>query len=223
VTDPAAPPHRRATFFIVPTDAPGYRLVRNVPVLGHAGEGWHSHGELRLEGCRVPESMRLGAEGAGFAIAQDRLGPGRIHHCMRWLGICERSFDLMCRRALSRRMDEQETLAKKPLVQAWIAECRARIEGARLLVLQTAERLDRHGFEAVAADISLCKFHVAEVMGEVIDRAVQVHGALGVTSDTPLGFFYAFERGARIYDGPDEVHKLAAARKILKRYPAGPQ
>jgi acyl-CoA dehydrogenase len=223
VTDPAAPRHRRASFFIVPTDTPGYRRVRNVPVLGHAGDGWMSHAELALTDCRVPESLRLGAEGAGFAMAQERLGPGRIHHCMRWIGICERAFDLMCRRAATRRIDEKETLANKDLVKAWIAESRARIEGARLLVLQTALRLDRHGFEAVAVDVSLCKFHVAEVLNEVVDRAVQVHGALGITSDTPLGVFWAFERAARIYDGPDEVHKLAAARRILKKYeePAG--
>jgi alkylation response protein AidB-like acyl-CoA dehydrogenase len=223
VTDPAAPRHRRATFFIVPTDTPGYRLVRNVPLIGHPGEGWHSHGEIELRDCRVPAALRLGEEGAGFAMAQDRLGPGRIHHCMRWIGICERAFDLMCRRAASRRISEQETLAQKDLVKAWIAESRARIEGARLLVLQTAFRLDRHGFEAVAADVSLCKFHVAEVMTEVVDRAVQVHGGLGLTSDTPLVHFWAFERAARIYDGPDEVHKLAAARKILKRYEAPPR
>jgi alkylation response protein AidB-like acyl-CoA dehydrogenase len=223
VTDPAAPRHRRATFFIVPTDTAGYRLVRNVPVLGHEGDGWASHGELELRDCRVPESLRLGAEGAGFAMAQDRLGPGRIHHCMRWLGICERAFDLMCRRAASRRMDEKDTLARKDLVKAWVAECRARIEGARLLVLQTAWKLDRHGFEAAQVDVSLCKFHVAEVLSQVVDRAVQVHGALGITADTPLGYFWTSERAARIYDGPDEVHKLAAGRRILKKYeePAG--
>jgi acyl-CoA dehydrogenase len=218
VTDPAGPPHKRATLFLVPTDTPGYRRLRNVPIASHEGEGWNSHGELEFKDCRIPASLRLGAEGAGFAIGQERLGPGRIHHCMRWIGICERAFDLMCRRAVSRYMDEKDTLSRKALVQAWISECRARIDGARLLVLQTAFRLDRHGFESVAADVSLCKFHVAEVMSEVIDRAVQVHGALGLTADTPLGFFWAFERAARIYDGPDEVHKLAAARKILKRY-----
>jgi alkylation response protein AidB-like acyl-CoA dehydrogenase len=156
-------------------------------------------------------------------MAQDRLGPGRIHHCMRWLGICERAFDLMCRRAASRRMDEKDTLARKDLVKAWVAECRARIEGARLLVLQTAWKLDRHGFEAAQVDVSLCKFHVAEVLSQVVDRAVQVHGALGITADTPLGYFWTSERAARIYDGPDEVHKLAAGRRILKKYeePAG--
>jgi alkylation response protein AidB-like acyl-CoA dehydrogenase len=217
VTDAQAAPHQRATLFIVPTDTAGYRLVRNVPLFGHGGDGYFSHGELRFEGVRVPESARLGAEGAGFAIGQERLGPGRIHHCMRWIGICERAFDLMCARALSRQIDAQETLARKAIVQAWIAECRAHIDAARLLVLQTAWRLDRHGFEAAAIDVSLCKFHVADVLMEVVDRAVQVHGALGLTSDTVLSHFYTHERGARIYDGPDEVHKLAAARRILKK------
>jgi alkylation response protein AidB-like acyl-CoA dehydrogenase len=127
----------------------------------------------------------------------------------------------MCRRALSRQIDAQETLARKAIVQAWISECRARIDAARLLVLQTAWRLDRHGFDAAAIDVSLCKFHVAEVMTEVVDRALQVHGALGLTSDTVLAYFYTHERGARIYDGPDEVHRMVVARRILKRYAAG--
>src|SRR5262245_18591846 len=153
VTDPAAAPHKRATLFIVPQGTPGYRRLRNVPIASHEGEGWNSHGELEFKVGRIAAPMRLGAEGAGFAIGQERLGPGRIHHCMRWIGICERAFDLMCRRAVSRHMDEKETLSRKALVQAWISECRARIDGARLLVLQTAFRLDRHGFEAVAADV----------------------------------------------------------------------
>ena len=218
VTDPAGEARKRATMIIVPTGTPGYELVRNVPLFGHGGEGYFSHGEVLFTGCRVPAANRLGAEGAGFAIGQERLGPGRIHHCMRWIGICERAFDLMCRRALSRQIDAQETLARKAIVQAWIAECRARIDAARLLVLQTAWRLDREGFDAAAVEVSLCKFHVAEVMTEVVDRALQVHGALGLTSDTVLAYFYTHERGARIYDGPDEVHKLAAARRILKKY-----
>ncbi len=218
VTDPEAPAHRRASLFLVPTDTPGYRLVRNIPVLGHAGAGYFSHGEIELRGCRVPAEGRLGAEGAGFAIAQDRLGPGRIHHCMRWIGICERAFDLMCRRAVARRVDESETLADKSLVQAWVAECRAAIDAARLLVLQAAWRIDAHGFEAARDEVSLIKFFVAQVLDEVLDRVVQVHGALGLTDDTPLAFFYAHERGARIYDGPDEVHKVALARRLLRRY-----
>jgi alkylation response protein AidB-like acyl-CoA dehydrogenase len=218
VTDPAAPPHLRATMIIVPTDTPGFRRVRNIPIMGHAGEGWMSHAELALEGCRVPASHRLGDEGKGFAIAQERLGPGRIHHCMRWIGICERAFDLMCRRALARAIDAEGALARKQFVQGWIAESRARIDAARLAVLKAAWDIDHGGFKAAAEEISLIKFHVAGVMLEVVDRAIQVHGALGITDDTVLSYFYAHERGARIYDGPDEVHKLAAARRILSRY-----
>jgi alkylation response protein AidB-like acyl-CoA dehydrogenase len=166
----------------------------------------------------VPAEARLGPEGAGFTIAQDRLGPGRIHHCMRWVGIGERAFDLMCRRAVARRLDEDETLADKSLVQAWVSECRAGIDAARLLVLRAAWRIDAEGFEAARDEVSLVKFFAAEVLGQVLDRAIQVHGALGLTGDTPLAFFYAHERGARIYDGPDEVHKVALARRLLKRY-----
>ena len=218
VTDPAAAPHARASLFVVPTDTPGFRLVRNVPVMGHPGEGWLSHGELELRGCRVPEASRLGAEGAGFRLAQERLGPGRIHHCMRWLGICERAFDLMCARAARRRIDGAGVLADKQITQSWVAECRARIDAARLMVLRAAWTIEREGFAAAREQVSLVKFFTAEVMGEVVDRAIQVHGALGLTSDTPLAFYYAHERGARVYDGPDEVHKLAAGRRILERY-----
>jgi alkylation response protein AidB-like acyl-CoA dehydrogenase len=240
VTDPAAAPHQRATLFIVPTGTPGFVRLRNIPILGHAGEGYPSHSEVEFSGCRIPEQNRLGPEGAGFAIAQERLGPGRIHHCMRWIGVCERAFRLMCQRALTRVIgdgdagDRQraassessdgsgETLASKQLIQAWIAESRAEIDAARLLVLRTAWRIDEadraghSGFHAAQTDVSLIKFHVAGVMQRVVDRAVQVHGALGITSDTVLSHFYGHERGARIYDGPDEVHKLAAARRILK-------
>jgi alkylation response protein AidB-like acyl-CoA dehydrogenase/aminoglycoside phosphotransferase (APT) family kinase protein len=221
VTDPAAPAHGRATMILVPTDTPGFRLVRNIPIMGHAGEGHWSHGEVHFESCRVPVANRLGTEGAGFGMAQERLGPGRIHHCMRWIGICERAFDMMCERALGRRLDEQQRLSDQAIVQAWIAECRARIDAARLMVLATAWKADHEGFAAAREEVSLIKFFVAEVMGEVVDRAVQVHGALGLTDDTPLGRYYAHERAARIYDGPDEVHKLAAARRILRRYAAG--
>jgi acyl-CoA dehydrogenase len=218
VTDPAAAPHARASLFVVPTDTPGFRLVRNLPVMGQAGEGWLSHGELELRGCRVGEANRLGGEGAGFRIAQERLGPGRIHHCMRWIGICERAFDLMCARAAGRRVDAAGVLADKQIAQSWVAEGRARIDAARLMVLRAAWTIEREGFAAAREQVSLVKFFTAEVMAEVVDRAIQVHGALGLTSDTPLAFYYAHERGARIYDGPDEVHKLAAARRILARY-----
>ncbi|HVT17446.1 MAG TPA: acyl-CoA dehydrogenase family protein [Thermoanaerobaculia bacterium] len=218
VTDPAAAPHARASQLLVPTDAPGFELVANLPVMGHPGEGWASHGEIRLHGVRVPVSQRIGGEGEGFALAQQRLGPGRIHHCVRWIGICERAFDLMCRRAASRQLAPGEPLGSKEIVQAWIAESRARIDAARLLVLRAAWRSDNEGPAAARDDVSLIKFQVAAVLQEVLDRAIQVHGALGLTDRTPLAFWWRHERAARIYDGPDEVHKTAVARRILARY-----
>ncbi|MEZ4382345.1 MAG: acyl-CoA dehydrogenase family protein [Nannocystaceae bacterium] len=218
ITDPDAERHRRATMIIVPTDNPGFHLVRNVPIFGHAGGGYDSHAEILYEGCRVPASNRLGPEGAGFVIAQERLGPGRIHHCMRWLGICRRAFDLMCDRANRRELAPGERLADKQIIQAWVAECRAKIEAARLLTLHTAWTIDHRGFAAAREEVSLIKFYVAEVLGEVLDRAIQAHGALGITDDTVLSFFYTRERGARIYDGPDEVHKMVVAKRILKGY-----
>jgi acyl-CoA dehydrogenase len=218
VTDPAAAPHARASQLLVPTDAPGFELVANLPVMGHPGEGWASHGEIRLHGVRVPVSQRIGGEGEGFALAQQRLGPGRIHHCVRWIGICERAFDLMCRRAASRQLAPGEPLGSKEIVQAWIAESRARIDAARLLVLRAAWRSDHEGPAAARDDVSLIKFQAAEVLQEVLDRAIQVHGALGLTDRTPLAFWWRHERAARIYDGPDEVHKTAVARRILARY-----
>jgi len=218
VSAPEAPPRRRATMFLVPTDTAGFRRVRNVPVMGREGEGWLSHGEIRLEGCRVSASQRLGEEGSGFAAAQERLGPGRVHHCMRWIGICERAFELMVGRATARTIDGEARLADQPLFQATLAECRARIDAARLLVLKAAWTIDHEGFAAAAVEISLVKFFVAEVMGQVVDAALQAHGALGMSDDTPLAFYYAHERAARIYDGPDEVHKLSAGRRILKRH-----
>jgi alkylation response protein AidB-like acyl-CoA dehydrogenase len=218
VTNPDAPRHGRASQIIVPTTTPGFTLVRNIPVMGHAGSGWASHAEVRYRDVRVPRSNLLGAEGAGFLIAQERLGPGRIHHCMRWVGICERSFDLMCRRAAERRIDGDRRLGHKQIIQSWIAESRAQINAARLMVLDAAWRIDRVGFASARVEISLIKFFVADVMMKVVDRAIQVHGAKGITSDTVLAYFYGHERGARIYDGPDEVHKLSAARRILAAY-----
>jgi acyl-CoA dehydrogenase len=225
VTDPAAPAHSRASQIVVPTGTPGFTLVRNVPVMGEPGAGWASHGEIRLTAVRVPVEHRLGAEGAGFALAQERLGPGRVHHCMRWIGICERAFDLMCRRAVDRELAPGEALGSRQIVQGWIAESRAEIDAARLLVLRTAWRLDRDGAaDGTRDDISLIKFHVAGVLQTVLDRALQIHGALGLTDATPLAFWWRHERGARIYDGPDEVHKTALARRILGRYGLrGPQ
>jgi acyl-CoA dehydrogenase len=219
ITDPTtALPHQRASQILVPMDTPGFEIVRNLPVMGEAGEDWMSHAEVRLTDVRVPAANRIGAEGAGFALAQERLGPGRIHHCMRWIGICERAFDLMCARAAEREISPGEPLGMREIVHAWIAESRAAIDAARLLVLRTAWRIDREGAQAARDDVSMIKFHVAGVLQQVLDHAIQMHGALGLLDETPLGFWWRHERAARIYDGPDEVHKTSVARRILGRY-----
>ena len=218
ITDPEAPPHFRASQILVPTDTPGFVIEGTTPFMGHRGEGWASHSEVRLENCRVPQANRLGPEGAGFLMAQERLGPGRIHHCMRWIGVCERAFDLMCERAVSRRISPDRPLASKQFIQGWIAESRAEIDAARLMVLQAAWTMDRLGPKAARDQISLIKFTAANTMMRVVDRALQAHGGLGVTDYTPLAMFYRMERAARIYDGTDEVHKLSVAKHILKRY-----
>jgi len=216
VTNPEAPAHARASQIIVPMDAPGLRFVRNIPVMGHAGDGWISHAELRFEGARVPQSNRIGEEGAGFLLAQDRLGPGRIHHAMRWVGICERAFDLLCERAAKREIEPGKPLGTKQIIQEWIAEARAGIHASRLMILHAAWKMDREGAYAAREEISLLKFFVADVLQKTVDRAVQAHGALGITDDTPLAAFYRFERAARIYDGADEVHKATVAKRILR-------
>ncbi len=219
VTNPDAErPHARASQIIVPAETPGFRIVRNIPVMGEEGEGWMSHAEVVFEDCRVPQANRLGAEGAGFAIAQERLGPGRIHHCMRWIGICERAFAMMCARAATRELAPGKPLATKQTVQNWIAESRAEIDAARLLVLDTARKIDAEGAYAARVSISVIKFYVAGVLQRVLDRAIQVHGALGITDDTVLAWWFRHERGARIYDGPDEVHKSRVAREVMKAY-----
>jgi alkylation response protein AidB-like acyl-CoA dehydrogenase len=219
ITNPEAEsPHQRASQIIVPTDAPGFNLVRNIPVMGDRGEDWASHGEIVYKNCRVPQTNRLGPEGAGFAIAQERLGPGRIHHCMRWIGICERAFELMCQRAATRQLAPGKPLGSRQIIQEWIAECRAEINAARLMVLHAVWKIDREGAYAAREEISLIKFFVANVLQKVLDRAIQVHGGLGVTDDTPLSFWYRHERAARIYDGADEVHKSVVAKRILRKY-----
>ena len=217
VTQPQEPPHLRASMIIVPTDTPGFNLVRNIPVMGHSGSDFFSHGEILYQSCRVPQDNLLGPDGFGFVIAQERLGPGRIHHCMRWIGICNRAFDLMCRRASQRiiTMDRQ-TLATRQIIQEWIAECAADIQAARLMTLHAAWKIENLGVKEAREDIALIKFFVAGVMQKVVDRALQVHGGLGMTDDTIISFFYRHERAARIYDGPDEVHKMSVARRIIK-------
>jgi alkylation response protein AidB-like acyl-CoA dehydrogenase len=218
VTNPEGDKYAQASQIIVPLDNPGFKFIRNVPILGHAGDDYDSHAEVGYEDCRVPQTNLLGAEGAGFLIAQQRLGPGRIHHCMRWIGICERSFELMCRRAADREIAPGKPLGTRQIIQAWIAESRAEINAARLAVLQAAWKIDNEGLVAARQEISCIKFLVADVMLKVIDRAIQVHGAAGLTDETPLATFLRNERGARIYDGADEVHKMVVARRELKRF-----
>jgi alkylation response protein AidB-like acyl-CoA dehydrogenase len=222
VTNPdAGRAHARASMIVVPTDTPGFRLVRNIPLMGDVGEDYFSHAEIRYEGCRVPVENRIGPEGAGFPLAQERLGPGRIHHCMRWIGVCERAFELMCRRALGRELNPGDPLGERQAVQHWIAESRAEIDAARLLTLNAAARIDAVGARGARVEISTIKFYVAGVLQRVLDRAIQVHGALGMTDDLLLSFWYRHERGARIYDGPDEVHKSLVAREVLKGFAGG--
>ena len=218
VTNPEAARHKQASQILVPMHTPGVTLVRNIPIMGHTGDSWASHAEMRYENVRVPQSNLIGTEGAGFMLAQERLGPGRIHHCMRFIGIAERSFDLMCRYAVSRELEEGTLLGDKQFIQGFIADSRAEIDAARLLVLRTARHIDEQGAAAVRDEISMIKFFTANMMLRVIDRAIQVHGALGMTSDILLSYWYTHERAARIYDGADEVHKVALARTILKSY-----
>jgi acyl-CoA dehydrogenase len=218
VTNPEAEPHKRASQILVPLDTPGYEMVRNIPIMGHTGDSWASHAEVKYHQVRVPQSHLIGEEGAGFKLAQERLGPGRIHHCMRFIGIAERSFDLMCRYAATRALDENRYLGDMQFIQGFIAESRVEIDAARLMVLRTAKNIDETGASQARDQISGIKFFTANMMLRVIDRAIQTHGALGITNDILLSYWYAHERASRIYDGADEVHKSALARSILKKY-----
>jgi alkylation response protein AidB-like acyl-CoA dehydrogenase len=218
VTDADATPHKRASMILVPMNTPGFSIVQNINVMGERGGDHHSHAEVRFDGVRVPATNRIGGEGEGFTLAQARLGPGRVHHCMRWIGICERAFDLMCRRAVTRELSPGEPLARRETIQHWVAESRAEIDSARLLVLEAAQALETRGALGAKEQIAAIKFHTAAVLQRVLDRAIQVHGAMGLTDATPLALWWAHERGARIYDGPDEVHKQSLGRAILKRY-----
>lgn len=212
--DPDASAHARHSMVIVPMDTPGFTIVRNVPVLHHlAVEG---HCEILYSNVRVPVSNLLGEEGAGFALAQARLGPGRIHHCMRTIGQCELALDMMCERALERRVHGRN-LADYANIQDWIALSRIEIDQARLLVLRAAARLDREGNKAARIDVSAIKVVAAQLQTRVIDRAVQVFGAMGLTSDTPLAGFLSWARALRFVDGPDEVHLRMIARNEIGR------
>jgi acyl-CoA dehydrogenase len=218
VTDPEAPAHARASQIVVPADTPGVEVVRPIPVLGHAGSGWSTHCEVLYRNVRVPFENVLGEPGDGFRIAQKRLGPGRIHHVMRWLGQMERAFELMCSYSLEREAFGSR-LADKQTIQNWIADSAAGIHACRLMTLDAARKID--GGDEARVEVSVIKFFAAQVLHEVIDRAIQVHGARGLTDETPLAEMYANARAARIYDGPDEVHRMVVSRRILKEFENG--
>ncbi len=224
VTDPDAPPHGRASMIIVPADAPGVTIVRDVPTMEHPQESFGrlgGHAEILYEGVRVPRENLLGGRGEGFLIAQQRLIPGRIHHCMRWLGVARRAFDMLCERA-TYRYAHGSVLGDKQTVRNWIADSAAQMQAARLMTLHAAWRIDTEGAAAARTDVSLIKFYGAQVLHDVIDRALQVHGSLGYSTDMPLEAMYRYARGARLYDGPDEVHRQSVARQILRGYAPPP-
>jgi acyl-CoA dehydrogenase len=215
VTDPEAQPHKRASMILVPIETPGFVGVRPVSVMGH--DGGPGHWEVRYDDVRVPAENLLGEQGAGFAIAQDRLGPGRIHHCMRAIGSAERAFELMCRRAHEREAFGGP-LAEKQFVQDFIAKSRIEIDSARLMVLHAAWRMDTEGKRAARQDISMIKVVAAQMHQDVLDRAMQVHGALGMSDDVPLALMWRQGRWLRIADGPDEAHKMVIALRELNRF-----
>ncbi|MFL5819713.1 MAG: acyl-CoA dehydrogenase family protein [Solirubrobacteraceae bacterium] len=222
VTDPEARRYQRASMLIVPVDTPGVEIVRDVATMEHPG-GAHGHygghAEIYYRDVRVPVENLLGPEGAGFLIAQQRLGPGRIHHCMRWLGVSKRAFDMLCERALYREA-HGSVLGEKQTVQNWIADSAAQMQSARLMTLHAAWKMDTEGSSAARQEIALIKFYGAQVLHDVVDRALQLHGALGYSTDLPLEAMYRFARAARLYDGPDEVHRQSVARSILRGYEA---
>ncbi|MCW3011476.1 MAG: (R)-benzylsuccinyl-CoA dehydrogenase [Solirubrobacterales bacterium] len=221
VTDPDADRRKRATLFLVPSDTPGIELrpigSMNDPVPGCSPI--HSQSEVLYDGVRIAGEAILGGRGGAFALAQRRLGPGRIHHCMRWVGVCRRAFDALCERAVSVSV-HGGPLADKQMVQTWIAESAAAIEAFRLLTLQAAWKVDTQGVKASLTDIAMIKYAGAPVMHDVIDRAIQIHGSLGYSTDLPLEGMYRWARASRIYDGPDEVHKVTVAKRIMRGYEA---
>jgi acyl-CoA dehydrogenase len=224
VTDPDAHRYQRASMFIVGADAAGVRIVRDVPTMEHPQDHlgrFGGHSEIVYEDVHLPADALLGPRGAGFEIAQQRLGPGRIHHCMRWLGVSRRAFDMLCERALAREA-HGSPLADKQTIQNWIADSAAEMQAARLMTLHAAWKMDREGASAARTEIGLIKFYGARVLHDVIDRALQVHGALGYSTDLPLEAMYRYARAARIYDGPDEVHRQSVARQILRDYEPPP-
>jgi acyl-CoA dehydrogenase len=222
VTDPDVSAYQGSSMIVVPTDTPGVDIVRDIPVMDHpseSGELYGGHAEILYKDVRVPKENLVGNPGDGFRLAQQRLGPGRIHHAMRWLGQSRRAFDMLCERAVS-RYAHGSTLAEKGMVQDWIATSAAEMQAARLLTLQAAWTMDQVGASNARVEIAMIKYWGAKVLHDVIDRAIQVHGSLGFSGDLPLEQMYRAARAARIYDGPDEVHKTTVARRILRGYTA---
>jgi acyl-CoA dehydrogenase len=214
-TDPSASPHRQQSMILVPMDAPGLTNVRALPVFGYQDN--EGHCELLFEDVRVPAGNLLGEEGGGFAMAQARLGPGRIHHCMRAIGAAERALELMCRRVRS-RVAFGKPLADQGVIQEWIADSRIEIEQVRLLVMKTAWLMDTVGNKGARIEVSAIKVAAPNVALRVVDRAIQAHGGMGVSDDVPLALMYAHLRTLRLADGPDEVHRMSVARRELRRY-----
>ncbi len=220
VTDPHADPHRRASIIIVDKDQLGFEIVRNIGSMHDPSPGptsFETHSVIRFDGCRVPAQNVLGQPGDGFVIAQQRLGPGRIHHCMRWVAQAERAVEMLCERA-TYRYSHGRLLAEHQTIQNYIADSVAEIHGLRLMTLHAAWRIDNEGTRASRREIAMIKYHGAKVLLDVIDRAVQAHGSLGYSTDMPLEEMYRWGRAARIYDGPDEIHRTVAARLTLKDY-----
>jgi acyl-CoA dehydrogenase len=220
VTNPDVHPYQGSSMFVVPVNTPGVTIVRDVGSMDdpeiHYGR-FGNHAEILYEDVHIPADHLIGPEGSGFLLAQTRLGPGRIHHCMRWLGQSQRAFDMMCERALS-RYTHGSLLAEKQTVQNWIADSRAEMHAARLMTLQAAWKMDKVGASASRDEIAMIKYYGATVLHNVIDRAIQTYGALGYSCDMPLEAMYRWARAARIYDGPDEVHRQTVARHALKEY-----
>ena len=220
VTNPDVHPYQGCSMIIVPASTPGVRIVRDVPTMEHPAEHfgvYGGHSEIVYDEVRVPYENLVGAEGEGFLLAQKRLGPGRIHHAMRWLGQSRRAFDMLCERAVS-RFAHGSMLSDKQMVQEWVADSLAEMTQARLLTLYAAWKMDTVGASKSRVEIAMIKYAGAKALYGVVDRAIQVHGALGFSTDLPLEHMYRMARAARIYDGPDEVHKVTVARQVLKGY-----
>jgi acyl-CoA dehydrogenase len=215
---PDADPYKTMSMFLVPVETPGIAM-RDLGLMSHpASDGpVHSHSEVHYDQVRLPADALLGGEGEAFALAQKRLGPGRIHHCMRWIGVSRRAFDALCERAVSKSV-HGGLLSEKQTIQNWIADSKASIEAMRLLTLQAAWTMDQKGASGARTEIAMIKYWGAPIMHEVLDKAIQIYGSFGYSSDLPLEQMYRWSRAARLYDGPDEVHRQTVARRVLRGY-----